>query len=128
MHAGVEVSESKAQKDQIIIQGNDIEAVSQSAADIHTACLVKNKGASDAGFCWAATDLFPSIDIRKVRAGPCLPDELIRDCRTVPGRHIRRGEGQRRGGIGIGRRPWVAFLQSSPLFAADSESCPFGIK
>lgn len=36
--------ESKAQKDQIIIQGNDIEAVSQSAADIHTACLVKNKG------------------------------------------------------------------------------------
>jgi large subunit ribosomal protein L9e len=51
MHAGVEVSESKAQKDQIIIQGNDIEAVSQSAADIHTACLVKNKGASDAGFC-----------------------------------------------------------------------------
>jgi len=43
MLEGVEVMESKAQKDQIIIQGNDIEAVSQSAADIHTACLVKNK-------------------------------------------------------------------------------------
>ena len=46
MHKGVEVYESKVQKDQIIIQGNDIEAVSQSAADIHTACLVKNKGLS----------------------------------------------------------------------------------
>ncbi|KAH8922215.1 ribosomal protein L6 [Atractiella rhizophila] len=43
MYEGVKVSESKAQKDEIIIEGNDIEAVGQSAASIHGACLVKNK-------------------------------------------------------------------------------------
>lgn len=53
MLEGVTVNESKAQKDQIVIEGNDIETVSQSAADIHTACLVKNKGVFNFGsICW----------------------------------------------------------------------------
>lgn len=69
MLEGVTVEESKNQKDQFLIRacslsspsrelsaaaarayhvnlfavGNDIETVSQSAADIHTSCLVKNK-------------------------------------------------------------------------------------
>ncbi|KIJ56624.1 hypothetical protein M422DRAFT_22776 [Sphaerobolus stellatus SS14] len=40
---GVTVQESKAQKDEIILQGNDIENVSQSAASIQGACRVRNK-------------------------------------------------------------------------------------
>ncbi|GAA5872974.1 hypothetical protein JCM3774_004889 [Rhodotorula dairenensis] len=40
---GVTISESKNQKDEIVIEGNDIQMVSQSAADIHGSTLVKNK-------------------------------------------------------------------------------------
>jgi len=43
MLPGVTVAESKALKDELLISGNDIENVSQSAASIHTACLVKGK-------------------------------------------------------------------------------------
>jgi len=43
MLGGVEVSESKAQKDEVIVEGNDIDAVSQSAASIHGSCLVRKK-------------------------------------------------------------------------------------
>ncbi|KAG0142732.1 hypothetical protein CROQUDRAFT_49861 [Cronartium quercuum f. sp. fusiforme G11] len=43
MLEGVSVSESKNTKDEIILEGLDIENVSQSAASIHTSCLVKNK-------------------------------------------------------------------------------------
>jgi large subunit ribosomal protein L9e len=43
MLEGVTVSESKTQKDEIILEGNDVQNVSQSAASIHGACLVKNK-------------------------------------------------------------------------------------
>lgn len=35
MLEGVTISESKSQKDEIIIEGNDVDMVSQSAADIH---------------------------------------------------------------------------------------------
>jgi len=40
---GVTVAESTAQKDELIIEGNDIDMVSQSAASIHGSCLVRNK-------------------------------------------------------------------------------------
>jgi len=40
---GVTVSESKAQKDELIIQGNDVDMVSQSAASIQGVCRVRNK-------------------------------------------------------------------------------------
>jgi ribosomal protein L6P/L9E len=43
MHAGVDVDISKAQKDELLITGNSLENVSQSAADIQQACRVKNK-------------------------------------------------------------------------------------
>lgn len=40
---GVTVSESKANKDELVLEGNDVNNVSQSAASIHGVCLVKNK-------------------------------------------------------------------------------------
>ena len=43
MLEGVNVELSKNQKDEITLIGNDIEKVSQSAANIHQSCLVKNK-------------------------------------------------------------------------------------
>merc|ERR1712210_113641 len=43
MHDGVVVENSKAQKDELIVHGNSIEAVSQSAALIQQSTTVKNK-------------------------------------------------------------------------------------
>ncbi len=43
MRKGVSIKEDKAQKDQVLVEGNDIDEVSQSAADMHGVCLVKNK-------------------------------------------------------------------------------------
>ncbi|KAH0843161.1 hypothetical protein AYO21_03451 [Fonsecaea monophora] len=43
MHDGVSVEASKGVKDQIEITGNNLENVSQSAADIQQACRVRNK-------------------------------------------------------------------------------------
>eukprot|EP00047_Mylnosiga_fluctuans_P001284 m.219635 g.219635 ORF g.219635 m.219635 type:complete len:194 (+) comp10208_c0_seq1:45-626(+) len=43
MHNGVKVEMSKAQKDEIVLEGNDLEKLSMSAALVHQAVLVKNK-------------------------------------------------------------------------------------
>ncbi|KIO31019.1 hypothetical protein M407DRAFT_241939 [Tulasnella calospora MUT 4182] len=40
---GVKISESTGQKDELTLQGNDINNVSQSAASIKNSCLVRNK-------------------------------------------------------------------------------------
>lgn len=43
MRPGVEVVASQNQKDQIELSGNDLENVSQCAADIQQICRVRNK-------------------------------------------------------------------------------------
>lgn len=43
MQQGVDVEISKAQKDELVLSGNSLEAVSQSAADIQQICRVRNK-------------------------------------------------------------------------------------
>jgi len=43
MLEGVSVEESKTQKDELILTGNDIDMVSQSAASIQGSCRVRNK-------------------------------------------------------------------------------------
>lgn len=43
MQPGVDVEISKNQKDELLISGNSIDNVSQSAADIQQICRVRNK-------------------------------------------------------------------------------------
>ncbi len=43
MQPGVDVEISKSQKDELILTGNSLENVSQSAADIQQICRVRNK-------------------------------------------------------------------------------------
>ena len=43
MQAGVDVETSKTQKDELLLMGNSLEDVSQSAADIQQICRVRNK-------------------------------------------------------------------------------------
>lgn len=43
MAEGVDVAISSAQKDELVLSGNSIENVSQSAADIQQICKVRNK-------------------------------------------------------------------------------------
>jgi len=43
MYPGVKIYESKGQKDELILEGNDVNNVSQSAASIKNSCLVRNK-------------------------------------------------------------------------------------
>ncbi len=43
MADGVDVAISSTQKDELVLSGNDLEKVSQSAADIQQVCKVRNK-------------------------------------------------------------------------------------
>lgn len=43
MLEGVTVTDAKGAKDEYWVEGSDIQNVSQSAASIHGACLVRNK-------------------------------------------------------------------------------------
>lgn len=64
MHPGVEVEISKAQKDELILTGNDLENVSQSAADIQQICRVRNKDIRKVSF-WRRAS--PSAAIQKTQ-------------------------------------------------------------
>lgn len=50
MQPGVEVEVSKATKDELLLTGNSLENVSQSAADIQQICRVRNKDIRKVGF------------------------------------------------------------------------------
>ena len=43
IHEGVTMEISSTQKDELIVSGNSLEAVSQNAADIQQICRVRNK-------------------------------------------------------------------------------------
>ncbi|WFD21938.1 hypothetical protein MEQU1_000598 [Malassezia equina] len=60
MKEGVTISDDKAQKDQVLVEGNDIDAVSQSAALLHGVTLVRNKDIRkflDGIYCTAKTSI-----------------------------------------------------------------------
>lgn len=69
---GVTISESKSQKDEIVLEGNDVDMVSQSAASIHGQTLVRNK------------------DIRKFLDG--IVRSLPPSCRSLGGARPRAGK------------------------------------
>lgn len=73
MHEGVDVEISKAQKDELILTGNSLENVSQSAADIQQICRVRNK------------------DIRKVRPISVFSCKFLQPIWTI----VRGGTEQR---------------------------------
>ncbi|SHO75864.1 Similar to S.cerevisiae protein RPL9A (Ribosomal 60S subunit protein L9A) [Malassezia sympodialis ATCC 42132] len=60
MQEGVTITDDKAQKDQVLVEGNDIDAVSQSAALLHGVTLVRNKDIRkflDGIYCTAKTSI-----------------------------------------------------------------------
>ena len=54
MQEGVDVEISQSQKDELVLTGNSLEHVSQSAADIQQACRVRNKDIRKVRICCAA--------------------------------------------------------------------------
>ena len=82
---GVDIEISKNMKDELTLTGNSLENVSQSAADIQQICRVKNK------------------DIRKVRTIRWAIYKNTTDNLSVLGRSLRVGEGEHRGGEGVGK-------------------------
>jgi hypothetical protein len=82
MQPGVDVEVSTSQKDELLLFGNSIENVSQSAADIQQICRVRNK------------------DIRKVDiTRPSIRNKSADKLDVVLGRPVRFGKGQRGGGV-----------------------------
>ena len=71
MHEGVDVEVSKNQKDELLLFGNSLENVSQSAADIQQICKVRNK---DIRKVWLTTPLLqPPNNSVKVKANSAFP-------------------------------------------------------
>lgn len=112
MLEGVTISESKAQKDEILLQGNDLQNVSQSAASIHGACLVKNKGMSSVPL--NLSPCYPKLPARC--AGEVIVDALMSFFNRypkVPRRYLRLGEDHRRPG---GLELFAPFMDGSTLW------------
>lgn len=80
MHPGVDVEASKNVKDELLITGNSLENVSQSAADIQQVCRVRNK------------------DIRKVSRRHTEDGQSANGV-AVLGRSVRVRAGQHPGGL-----------------------------
>lgn len=109
MQPGVDIETSKSQKDELTLQGNSLEHVSQSAADIQQKCRVKNK------------------DIRKVGKHPLdqspvghpanVPTCIVlgRSVRVREGQHCRRGMS---GGMGMMWNGVVSLLHPGLIEAA----------
>lgn len=58
MQPGVEVETSTSQKDELVLSGNDLQNVSQSAADIQQICRVRNKDIRKVGQTTRGSNLF----------------------------------------------------------------------
>lgn len=96
MLEGVTVETSTNVKDEIVLTGNSLENVSQSAADIQQICRVRNK------------------DIRKVHIyfSPRQTSEISANQRVVFGRSVRLRAGKHRRGINWGA--YKSKLKSNP--------------
>lgn len=102
MQPGVEVEISKSQKDELIISGNSLEGVSQSAADIQQSCKVRHKDIRKVGR--RSRDSVPLV-LRTARGSRRRRQWLTLG--AVLGRYLRLGEGQHRRGV-MDVRPWVS--------------------
>ena len=70
MQAGVEVAVSTAQKDELVLSGNSLEGVSQSAADIQQICRVRNKDIRKVCFLPPPLSASSAMVLAPVRLGP----------------------------------------------------------
>lgn len=61
MQGGVEATISANQKDELVLSGNSLEAVSQSAADIQQICKVRNKDIRKVRLFFSHLPLFSSV-------------------------------------------------------------------
>jgi large subunit ribosomal protein L9e len=66
MQPGVDVEASKNQKDELVLSGNSVEAVSQSAADIQQICKVRNKDIRKVRFITTMSSNSPIVEDRSI--------------------------------------------------------------
>lgn len=98
MAEGVDVSISSSQKDELVLSGNSLENVSQSAADIQQICKVRNKDIRKVRFLqqwriWLWACLFYRMDQK--RSVPFTTSTNFTNMSLVLGRSVRFREGQR---------------------------------
>lgn len=92
MAPGVDVEVSKSQKDELVLSGNSLENVSQSAADIQQICRVRNKDIRKVlftriGLCSCGLSISPMSQLFYV----CVSHDA--NCCLVLGRSVRLREG-----------------------------------
>lgn len=105
MAPGVDVEISKAQKDELILSGNSLEGVSQSAADIQQICRVRNKDIRKVCNWTRATQTTWLLGLSRGRQHDANFAVLL-----VLGRSLRFREGQHRHRRVNGHRALAGFL------------------